>query len=76
MSSFGTAVSFRSPQKGRYVAYNRETKLYLHESCTTSTPDRNYAWSGALFQAHNVRDHFPISADFTFYRDGSEKPVW
>lgn len=74
--SYDKPLSFKAAARNRYVAYNRETKLYLHESCTCSTPDRNYAWSGTLFQAHNARDAFPITRDFTFYRDGEEKPVW
>lgn len=66
------STNFRGGAK-KYVAYNRETKLYINLSCDGYTKDRNWAWVGNVFQRNWMIEHCPLFRDgMKIYRDREE----
>lgn len=76
--SSGTASTHVLSREGRYlgvrhVMYCPDTKMYVSGSCTSTTPDRIWAWSGTMAQANRARDVFGIGDEYLLFRDGEEK---
>lgn len=57
----------------RHVMYCPGTKLYVSGSCTSTTNDRMWAWSGTEAQSEMARQVFGIGDEYLLYLDGEEK---
>jgi len=65
--------SSRFPGGKKFVAYNRDTREYINETCSGVTTDRNYAWVGSPDQYFNMMLEYGFPRTFKRYLDGDER---
>lgn len=67
-------VFYQQPHK-RLVCYSRTERVYLSAGCTGKTKVREWAWSGLVHQARNMREQYRIPEGFEFFWSGTEKSL-
>lgn len=60
-------------QHRRIIAYNSKDRVYLSGSCSGTTPDRTWAWSGSAAQAVRMVEVYGLPDGFRMYWDGDER---
>lgn len=63
----------RFPGGRKYIAWNPETKTYVHYSCLSETTSRHDAWVGTIIQYKNMVQLYPWTVNHKMYLDGEEK---